>query len=178
MAGDDASGAAQAAHSLLFTLPDELLLNIAQWLPTQDQCELSRVSKHIGAIAQEALYRAPRIASRKGEGSRIAKLGVVLARNARLASKVQQLAHVKRVGINTTLFHPRDEVVAKRMRHLKVYMMKSQIVGYILKHVPNLRHLLLGVMTEESRRRTARMSMCLASTPNNGHGQEQQCQML
>jgi hypothetical protein len=61
MAGDDAAGAAQAAHCLLFTLPDELLLDIAHCLSTPDQCELSFVSKHIGVIAQESLYCTPGI---------------------------------------------------------------------------------------------------------------------
>ncbi|KAH4613188.1 hypothetical protein HBH82_016570 [Parastagonospora nodorum] len=152
MAGD-AAGAAQAAHCLIFTLPDELLLDIAHCLSTPDQCELSLVSKQIGTIAQEALYCAPSIPYRSSPPSRIAMLAEVLARNAHLACKVQELdlkPHTRHVSVETTLFHPWDDTVAESMQHLTVFMKESKIVGYILKHVPNLRHLLLDVRDEEA----------------------------
>jgi hypothetical protein len=45
----------------LMTLPDELLLNVASHLSDQDLCNLCLTSKHLGAVAQEALYRSPAI---------------------------------------------------------------------------------------------------------------------
>jgi hypothetical protein len=53
--------------SILFALPDELLLIVACFLPQQDLCRLSLVSKHIGSIAREVLFLSPEILYREPE---------------------------------------------------------------------------------------------------------------
>jgi hypothetical protein len=40
-------------------LPDELLLNVASHLSIPDLYNLCLTSKHLGAVAQEALYKHP-----------------------------------------------------------------------------------------------------------------------
>jgi hypothetical protein len=43
----------------LMALPDELLLNVASHLSIPDLYNLCLTSKHLGAVAQEALYKHP-----------------------------------------------------------------------------------------------------------------------
>jgi hypothetical protein len=106
------------------------------------------VSKHVGFVAQESLYRTTHVPYTTFGGSGIAMLAATLVNRPNLAGKVLGLdlePHVDFVGACSNLFRPRDESTNSIMKNLTVLMRETEIVGLILGLASNLRDLVLDV---------------------------------
>ncbi|KAH7091557.1 hypothetical protein FB567DRAFT_626072 [Paraphoma chrysanthemicola] len=142
---------------LLMNLPDELLLQVAFFLPTADLSRLSLTTKHLGSIAQEALYRSIRIPyepyfnwrlAMPESLSRMASLALTLVKRPDLAQKVRALEvhpHIKETRIDPYLLNPTGEATPLGFEQLNVLLKETEIVGYMLRQLSNLQELWLAV---------------------------------
>jgi hypothetical protein len=141
---------------MLFTLPDELLLIVACSLPQLDLCRPSLVSKYIGSIAREALYRSPEILyqepeipPRSHDPPRVALLATTLTCRPELAQKVSVLRLEPRstaVPVKLSMFGGVCSSVAGNMENFTLTMKETEIVGYVLRLIHNLQHLHLAIV--------------------------------
>ncbi|KAF1943855.1 hypothetical protein EJ02DRAFT_117727 [Clathrospora elynae] len=90
LAGRGQDQVGDVPHSLI-TLADKLPLNVASHLPDLDLCNLCLVSKHLGAVAQETLYRTPAV-DLWPTPSAIEQLSKTIIRRPDLARKVVRLS--------------------------------------------------------------------------------------
>lgn len=138
MADDIQADTSQDTPCLLYRLPDELLLNVALCLPQPDLCRLSLVSKQIGSVVQESLYRSPSIICVSNGPSRIAMLAATLACHPDLAYKVNELIvmpHIRQVRVIISMFHAQSKPntpTTPALKTLSIFMKETEVLGYLL----------------------------------------------
>jgi len=142
--------------AFLTMLPDELLLNIAERLTVPDLLQMSLVSKHIGAIAQEALYRyitLPYIQRLEARcRSPIAQLAETLVQRPELARKVRGLdlcPQMEEVSVDTKVAHmfsPWNEP-PEQLQNFRMNMLEMQVAGKLLRMLINLKSLHITSMS-------------------------------
>ena len=146
--------------AFLITLPDELLLNIADRLATPDLLQLSLVSKRVGAVAQEALHRyivlpyIQRLAARCR--SPIAQLAETLLQRPELARRVRGLdlcPQNEDVLVDTRvadmIFH--REGSPGHLENYRKSMLEMEVAGQLLRMLDNLKELHITSMSGEGR---------------------------
>jgi hypothetical protein len=148
------SAAASEISDMLLTLPDELLLNIAGRLETPDLVSLSRVSQHVGPIAQEELHRCVTIPFVQGNRvrTRIAKLTETLTQRPDLACIAQQLTVIpqaKLVLVDSSILSVSKQSAASPavLNHRDWGMHEHEVAGYLLHKLPNLKDLWVSSMS-------------------------------
>lgn len=134
----------------LMTLPDELLLVVASKLATTDLYSLCHVSKRLGSIAQDVLYRSVTVEQSDERQSSITQLAWTLIRRPDLARKVFKLSVspiLEQINVGTGLFDVRSHMGIDKVVHaMSVWMQETEIVGYILMLLSNLKELSLESM--------------------------------